>query len=124
MLNNTDATATIAVKDLATARKFYGDVLGLKAIGPVNDDVIVFKSGNTTFNIYRSKYAGTNQATALTWTVDDLEDEVRALKAKGVVFEHYDLPPLRRDGDIHFTDNFKTVWFKDPDGNVLNLVSE
>lgn len=124
MLSDTDATAILAVKDLATARKFYGDTLGLKAVGPANDEVIMFKCGNTTFNVYRSKYAGTNQATALTWAVEDVEAEVRELKARGVVFEHYDLPPLERRGDIHVADEFKTAWFKDPDGNILNIISE
>ncbi len=123
MLSDTDATATIAVKDLAAARKFYGETLGLKAVGPPNDEVIMFKTGNTTINVYRSKFAGTNKATALTWAVDDVEAEVRELKARGVVFEHYDLPPLKREGDIHVADNFKTAWFKDPDGNILNVVS-
>jgi catechol 2,3-dioxygenase-like lactoylglutathione lyase family enzyme len=124
MLSDTDATATLAVKDLATARRFYGEILGLKAFGPANDEVIMFKCGNTTFNVYRSKYAGTNQATALTWAVEDVEVEVRELKARGVVFEHYDLPPLERRGDIHIADDFKTAWFKDPDGNILNIISE
>ncbi len=84
MLSDTDATATLAVKDLAAARKFYGDTLGLKAVGPPNDEVIMYKTGNTTINVYRSKYAGTNQATALTWAVENVEDEVRELKARGV----------------------------------------
>jgi len=124
MLSDTDATATIAVKDLAAARKFYGDTLGLKAVGPANDEVIMFKCGNTTINVYRSKFAGTNQATALTWAVENVEDEVRELRSRGVVFEHYDLPPLKREGDIHVADEFKTAWFKDPDGNILNIISE
>ena len=123
MLSDTDATATLAVKDLAAARKFYGETLGLKAVGPTNDEVLMFKTGNTIINVYRSKYAGTNQATALTWTVDDVEAEVRELKSRGVSFEHYDMPELERRGDVHVADEFKTAWFKDPDGNILNLVN-
>jgi hypothetical protein len=74
--------------------------------------------------VYRSKYAGTNQATAVTWVVgDEVENVVRALKAKGVKFEHYDMPGMKRTGDIHIGGEMKVAWFKDPDGNILNVVS-
>jgi hypothetical protein len=75
-------------------------------------------------NVYRSKYAGTNQATALTWVVgDDVESAVKALKAKGISFEHYDMPDMTLEGDVHIGGNMKVAWFKDPDGNILNIVS-
>jgi hypothetical protein len=86
--------------------------------------VIVFQSGKTKINVYRSRYAGTNQATALTWVVgDQLEDIVQALKTKGVGFEHYDLPGMTRQGDIHVAGDMKVAWFKDPDGNILNVIN-
>jgi hypothetical protein len=86
--------------------------------------LIVFKSGNSTINVYQSQYAGTNQATAVTWIVgEDVEEIVRALKAKGVTFEHYDMPDMTREGDVHVGGNMKVAWFKDPDGNILNIVS-
>ena len=62
-------------------------------------------------------------ATALTWAVDDVEDVVRTLKSKGVRFEHYDLPETRREGDVHVSGDLKVAWFKDPDGNILSVVS-
>jgi catechol 2,3-dioxygenase-like lactoylglutathione lyase family enzyme len=124
MLGNKDLVATIAVKDLETARKFYEGALGLAAIDAEGEEVIVFKSGRSTLNVYRSQYAGTNQATAVTWLVgDDLKSVVRALKAKGVVFEHYDLPQMKREGDIHIAGGIRTAWFKDPDGNILNIIN-
>jgi catechol 2,3-dioxygenase-like lactoylglutathione lyase family enzyme len=84
MLSNKDAAANIAVKNLETARKFYEDTLGLMQVGAEGQELIVFRSGNSTINVYRSQYAGTNKATALTWAVgDDVEGVVRALKAKG-----------------------------------------
>ena len=86
--------------------------------------MIVYRSGKTVFNVYRSQYAGTNRATALTWAVGDrIESVVEALRAKGIVFEHYDLPGMRREGDLHLAGNMKVAWFKDPDGNILNVVS-
>ena len=124
MLGNKDLVATIAVKNLETARKFYEGTLGLKPIDTEGEELIVFKSGNSTLNVYRSQYAGTNRATAVTWLVgDDLEDVVRALKAKGVAFEHYDMPDMKREGDIHIGGDMKVAWFKDPDGNILNIVN-
>ena len=123
MLGNKDAVATLAVKDLAAARKFYEGALGLKQIDAEGDEVIVYASGNSRINVYRSRYAGTNQATALTWTVDDVEGEVRALKAKGVSFEHYDMPGVELQGDLHVTGDMKVAWFKDPDGNILNIIN-
>src|SRR5438876_10929280 len=124
MLGDKDLVATIAVKNLETARKCYEGKLGLKPIDTEGEELIVFKSGNSTLNVYRSQYAGTNRATAVTWLVgDDLEDVVRALKAKGVAFEHYDMPDMKREGDIHIGGDMKVAWFKDPDGNILNIVN-
>ena len=74
-------------------------------------------------NVYRSEFAGTNKATALTFEVDDIDSEVSELKEKGIFFEHYDLPGLEPKGDLYVGEGgFKTAWFKDPDGNILSLV--
>jgi catechol 2,3-dioxygenase-like lactoylglutathione lyase family enzyme len=124
MLNNADAAANIAVRNLDAARKFYQDVLGLKQVDAEGDELIVFKSGHSIINVYRSEYAGTNKATALTWAVGNkVENVVRDLKAKGVAFEHYDLPGMRLEGDIHVVGDMKVAWFKDPDGNILNIAN-
>jgi catechol 2,3-dioxygenase-like lactoylglutathione lyase family enzyme len=125
MLGKTNATANIAVKDLATAKKFYEGTLGLKQIDAEGDEVIVMKSGDTLVNVYRSQFAGTNKATAVTWTVgDEIDRIVKALKDKGVTFEHYDMPGTKLEGDIHVGHGMKVAWFKDPDGNILNLIDQ
>ncbi len=121
MLGNRDAAANLAVKDLATAKKFYESTLGLTPLHAEGEEAVVYKSGNSTINVYRSQYAGTNQATALTWMVDDIEDEVKALKKKGVRFEHYENMPGKFENDIHVDGDMKCAWFKDPDGNILGL---
>jgi catechol 2,3-dioxygenase-like lactoylglutathione lyase family enzyme len=124
MLANRDAIATIAVKDLNAARRFYEGALGLKPVATEGEEVVTYKSGHSAVNVYRSQYAGTNKATAMTWDVGkEVDDVVRTLKDKGVRFEHYDLPGLKREGDIHVADGFRTAWFKDPDGNILNVIS-
>ena len=125
MLGDKDAAANIAVKNLEAAKKFYEDTLGLTQVGAEGQELIVFRSGNSTINVYKSQYAGTNQATAVTWVVgEDVEDVVQTLKAKGVTFEHYyDMPDMTLKGDVHVAGNMKVAWFKDPDGNILNIIN-
>ena len=102
MLGNIDAVANLAVKDLAVARRFYEGTLGLAQVDAEGEEVIVYRSGGTRINVYRSSFAGTNQATAVTWQVgDDIGRLVAALKAKGVRFEHYDMPDTKLEGDLH-----------------------
>jgi len=124
MLGNIDAVANLAVKDLAVARRFYEGTLGLAQVDAEGEEVIVYRSGNTRINVYRSSFAGTNQATAVTWQVgDDIVRLVAALGARGVRFEHYDMPGTKLEGDLHVMGGMKVAWFKDPDGNILNLIN-
>jgi catechol 2,3-dioxygenase-like lactoylglutathione lyase family enzyme len=123
MLADADVAATIAVKDLAKAQAFYEGVLGFKGSGP-GDGGVLYDSGSSKLFVYESTYAGTNQATAATWSVGEgLEQLVQDLKAKGVTFEHYEFPDMKRGGDIHSAGDFRIAWFKDPDGNILALTS-
>ena len=124
MLGTRNAVANLAVTDIDRARGFYTGTLGLKEVDQEGDDLIVLKSGDSAVSVYRSDYAGTNKATAVTWAVDDIEAEVETLKQKGVMFEHYDMPGLEREGDVHVGEGMKVAWFKDPDGNILNIVEE
>ena len=123
MLGAKDAAATLAVTDLDRARDFYENTLGLKTFREM-PGAILYESGNSMVLVYPSEFAGTNQATAATWSVgEDFDAIVADLKSKGVTFEHYDLPDTTREGDVHVMGDFRTVWFKDPDGNILNLSS-
>ena len=124
MLSDKNAMATVPVKDMEAAKKFYGKTLGLKPEGMETERVVTYRSGNSKLIVYRSEFAGTNQATTATWGVgNELESEVRRLKSAGVTFEHYDFPGLRLEGDIHIAGDFKAAWFKDPDGNILHINS-
>ena len=124
MLGDKDAAATLAVSDLQRARDFYENTLGLEAVQEP-PGAILYRSGNSVVLVYPSEYAGTNKATAASWAVgDDFDSIVQTLKEKGVAFEHYDLPETTREGDVHLMGDFKAVWFKDPDGNILNLINE
>lgn len=125
MLGTRDAVPNLAVKNLETAKRFYEGTLGLAPTGQEDDELVVYRSGRTVLNVYRSQYAGTNQATTVTWAVgDELEAIVGALRAKGVRFEHYEMPGARLEGDVHVMGDMKVAWFKDPDGNILNLVNQ
>jgi catechol 2,3-dioxygenase-like lactoylglutathione lyase family enzyme len=124
MLGDKEAVTNIAVKNLETAKKFYEETLGLTQIGAEGQEVIIFRSGSSKIYVYKSQYAGTNQATAVTWVVgNDIESVMRELKSKGVTFEHYDMPDMTREGDIHIAGNMKVAWFKDPDGNILSVIN-
>lgn len=123
MLANRDAVPNLAVKDLNVAKRFYEQTLGLKSVASDDSEVLTFKSGDSLLNVYRSEFAGTNKATAVTWAVDDVPSEVKQLKSKGIQFEHYEMPGLKREGDVHVGGKMQVAWFKDPDGNILNIVS-
>lgn len=124
MLNSKNALATIAVKSVATARRFYGDVLGLTVEDTPEQGVLSVRSGDTSILIYESAFAGTNKATAATWIVGtDLDTIVDTLKSRGATFEHYDFPDTTRRGDIHESGQVRVAWLKDPDGNILSLVN-
>jgi extradiol dioxygenase family protein len=114
--------ATVAVKDLVTARVFYGITLGLEQIDE-NIGGVTYESGGGRLFVYRSPTAGTNQATSAYWEVDDIEAVVEELRQKGIIFEHYDLPETHYEGDIAVMGQMKTAWFKDPDGNILGVGS-
>jgi len=121
MLGKAGATAMIAVSDMDRARKFYAETLGLDTKDAMDGEVLEVKSGDTLINVYKSEFAGTNKATALTFDVDDIESEVRDLREKGVFFEKYDVSGLEQRGDLYVGEGMKTAWFKDPDGNILSL---
>ena len=124
MLKDRNSSAIVAVSDLARARAFYEDTLGLtREPGGEAAGVIGFRTGDTRLTVYRSDYAGTNKANAVTWSMDgDLVETVAALRARGVSFERYDFPGMEwRDG-VHESGPVKLAWFKDPDGNILHLV--
>ena len=125
MLRIKDAIATLAVKDAKVAKQFYEGKLGLKLLDDEEPGTVTYESGRTRIFIYESQYAGTNKATAVNFLVgDDVDRIVKDLKAKGVTFEHYDLPDTKREGDVHVSGDLRLAWLKDPDGNILALLNQ
>lgn len=87
-------------------------------------EVLSFKSGDSTVLVYHSDLAGTNKATSAIWLVGDKVDEItKTLKARDVNFQHYDMPGMKLEGDVHMSGDMRVAWFKDPDGNVISLFS-
>lgn len=122
MLKNYDSSAIVAVEDLARARDFYEQVLGLEQISESDEQgVLLFRTGATKLVVYRSAEAGSNRANAVVWGVgDELEAIVDQLESRNASFEHY--PHIGElDGNVHKVDRLKLVWLKDPDGNILHL---
>ena len=121
MLKNKNSSAIVAVKDLDRARTFYSDVLELNLADTSMEGMLGYRTGSTWLTVYKSDFAGTNQANAVTWDVGvELDDIVSGLKDRGVVFERYE--DMGRQGDIHVCGAMRLAWFKDPDGNILHLV--
>lgn len=123
MLGDNDAMATVAVKDLERAKQFYERKLGFTLAERQQPGALSYQCGKSLLFVYQSRYAGTNQATAVTFAVGgQVETIVKSLAAKGVAFEHYDdLPDTKRNGDVHVAGPMKLAWLKDPDGNILGL---
>jgi catechol 2,3-dioxygenase-like lactoylglutathione lyase family enzyme len=123
MLGDRQAVATVAVRDLPAAKQFY-EKLGLKQIDAEGEEAVVYRTGTARLIVYRSQFARTNQATAVTWNVGgELDQIIKDLKAKGVTFEHYDMPGMKLEGDVHVAGEMRAAWFKDPDGNIHSLVN-
>ncbi|MDP9219571.1 MAG: VOC family protein [Actinomycetota bacterium] len=123
MLDSGTVTANIPAGDLKRAREFYADKLGLSPSSELEGVMLIYTTaGGSTFSIYETQYAGQAGHTIAQWHVDDVEAEVRDLRAKGITFEQYDMPGVEwNDGIASMGAAGKAAWFKDSEGNTLCL---
>ena len=123
MLDSASSHTMIAVKDIDRARAFYGDTLGLGAADELGASAIRYEAqGGTWFLVYQSQFAGTAKSTCMRFEVEDIEAVVTELRARGVVFEDYDLPGVKTvEGIARHESGARGAWFKDPDGNILQI---
>lgn len=122
MLQDFPMYAYIPAKDLARARQFYEGKLGFKPREARDDGVLyVFGQGTACF-LYPTPCAGTSLASQAFWSVDDVDREIEALKARGVVFEDYDMPGERSAAGAITAGGAKAAWFKDSEGNIMALI--
>ncbi len=122
MLQKFPLYAYIPARDVARARRFYEDKLGFKPKEEVSDGVIYDFANGTSCFLYPTPNAGTSQASQAFWQVDDVDAEMAELKARGVVFEDYDMPGERSPGGAITANGAKAAWFKDTEGNILAII--
>ena len=119
VLKNAAIVPYIPVSDMARARKFYEQKIGLKAKEEYAGGVI-YECGNGSWVfMYPSPGAGTSKASTAVWSVADVAAEVAELKARGVVFEEYSMPGIKTVNSIATAGGAKTAWFRDSEGNIL-----
>jgi len=115
--------ATLPASDIARAKAFYGDQLGLKPVDSYEDNSLVYETGGARFVVYQSAFAGTNQATAASWEVDDVAGAVRELKSRGVEFQEFEMEDMKMvDSVLTAPDGMKAAWFFDSERNIIGLV--
>ncbi len=126
----------LTASDMQSARRWYSDKLGLEPVMAGNepiepgaptdsDEELLYDTGTARFGLYASDHAGNNHATAARIVVADFDAAFEELRARGVVFENYDIDPEFRtvDGVLVSPDGEKTAWFKDSEGNILAIGS-
>jgi predicted enzyme related to lactoylglutathione lyase len=114
--------AYIPARDLSRARRFYEDTLGFVPKQQVNGGVVYEFARGTACFLYPTPYAGTSQASQAFWSVEDVDAEIVALQARGVAFEHYDMPGIRSAAGAITAGGAKAAWFKDSEGNIMALI--
>jgi catechol 2,3-dioxygenase-like lactoylglutathione lyase family enzyme len=127
-LSDARVEARLPVQDLDRARRWYADKLGLEP-AEEREGGLRYVCGAGVFCLFASAGVAEGAFTQLAFTVDDIEAEVAALRARGVVFEEYDGPGLRTvDGVADIDGNYPSkgtrergAWFRDSEGNMLGM---
>jgi catechol 2,3-dioxygenase-like lactoylglutathione lyase family enzyme len=118
-----DATVhpSLGAADLERARRWYAEKLGLVP-AVERPGVLVYRVGRSIFTVFESPHAGTAKNTVAAWNVADLRSEMSRLRARGVVFQDYDLEGLKTvDGVATNEDGALDAYFIDSEGNTIVL---
>ena len=124
MLQKFPLYAYFPAKDIARARRFYEDKLNLKPKQEIAGGVVYEFANGTEGFLYTTPNAGTSQASQAFWQVDDVDAEIAELKARGVVFEQYDMPGERSPSGAITAGGAKAAWFKDSEGNIFAIIED
>ncbi len=123
MLKNSPFYAGFAVDDLAKAKEFYGQTLGVFDVAELGPHLLSLRAANGYAVLIYPKPGHTPAAhTILNFPVDDIEAAVDDLRSAGVEFEQYDEGPLKTNEKGIATPGPKQAWFKDPAGNILSVI--
>jgi len=129
MLANTKAFSGFAVDDLEKARAFYADALGLRVdvLDEENHLMALHHPGDRDTLVYGKPDHAPANYTILNFQVDDIDEAVDGLAARGVQFERYDGMPQDEKGVMRGRAANRgpdIAWFKDPAGNILSVLHE
>jgi catechol 2,3-dioxygenase-like lactoylglutathione lyase family enzyme len=122
MLSDYEVIPMLPTHDLQRARAFYEGVLGFVA-HTIENEGVIYGTGNGRFMLYPSAFSGTSQATAMAFQVphDDFEAEVAALRKAGIALDTFEFADsIWEDGVTHIGEE-RGVWFRDPDGNTISV---
>ena len=122
MLQTSPMYAYIPARDVPRARAFYEQKLGFEPKMEINGGVVYEFAKGTACFLYASPNAGTSKASQAFWDVADVEHEVAELKARGVVFENYDMPGEKSPSGVVTAGGAKAAWFKDSEGNIMAII--
>jgi catechol 2,3-dioxygenase-like lactoylglutathione lyase family enzyme len=120
-LAGSTVSCILPVKDMARARRFYEQSLGLVPAGAKPDGKFVYRVGATEIALFPRPEGTRATHTALSLRVDDIAAAVRSLEQRGVKFADYDLPGLKTVEHVCVLGAEKAAWFEDPEGNILCL---
>lgn len=120
MLGKTNAFSGFSVNDLAAAKQFYGETLGIETTEDMGLN-LTFTNGSQVF-IYPKEDHTPATFTVLNFPVDDIDSAVDELTEKGIVFERYEGMPADEKGICRSPHGPAIAWFKDPAGNVLSVI--
>ena len=124
MLANSEAFSGFAAPDLAKAKQFYGETLGLNVSGEAEDGALTLElAGGRNVLLYVKPDHAPATYTILNFPVDDVEGTVDALAGRGVRFERYD-GMEQDDKGINRGEGPLIAWFKDPAGNILSVIEQ
>ena len=124
MLANAQLRPALPASDIVRAKKWYADKLGLEPKSEDQFGGVRYETGGSEFLVYPSEFAGTNQATAAGFTVEDFDEVIADLRSRGVQFEEVDFGEMGKtvDGVVATPDGrMKSAWFRDSEGNILAL---
>ncbi len=121
MFTNTQAFSGFSVNDIAAAKKFYSETLGLN-VTEENGMLTLQLAGDRPTLIYPKEDHTPATYTILNFPVDDIERAVDMLAERGVTFERYDKFPEIDSKGIFRGGGPLIAWFTDPAGNVLSVI--
>ena len=122
MLKTATLHAYVPAHDVERCRRFYDEKIGLGPGRKAGPGYTFACADGTSFFVYPSPGAGTNKASCAFWHVDDVAAVVDWLKARGVVFEQYDMPETAPGSRIYPAEDASAAWFKDTEGNIMAVV--